>query len=45
MVTHDPAAAARAHRALVMADGSVVDALDAPTAAQLADRLVVLGER
>ncbi|MFC4506871.1 MULTISPECIES: ABC transporter ATP-binding protein [Streptomyces] len=45
MVTHDPAAAARAHRALVMADGRVVDALDHPTAPQLADRLVALGDR
>jgi putative ABC transport system ATP-binding protein len=44
MVTHDPAAAARAHRVLVMADGSVVDALDKPTAPELADRLVMLGE-
>jgi putative ABC transport system ATP-binding protein len=45
MVTHDPAAAARAHRALVMADGRVVETLDRPTAARLADRLVTLGER
>ncbi|MFI0035321.1 ABC transporter ATP-binding protein [Streptomyces mutabilis] len=45
MVTHDPAAAARAHRALVMADGRVVEALERPTAPQLADRLVALGER
>ncbi|SOD83406.1 putative ABC transport system ATP-binding protein [Streptomyces sp. 1222.2] len=45
MVTHDPAAAARAHQALVMADGRVVDALDHPTAPQLAERLVALGER
>ncbi|MEV6379596.1 ABC transporter ATP-binding protein [Streptomyces sp. NPDC051773] len=44
MVTHDPAAAARAHKALVMADGCVVDALDHPTAAQLAARLVALGD-
>jgi len=43
MVTHDPAAAAQAHRALVMADGRVVDTLDAPTATALADRLVTLG--
>jgi putative ABC transport system ATP-binding protein len=43
MVTHDPAAAARAHRALVMADGRVVESLDAPTAPRLAERLVVLG--
>ncbi|KFG74709.1 ABC transporter ATP-binding protein [Streptomyces mutabilis] len=45
MVTHDPAAAARAHRALVMADGRVVEALERPTAPRLADRLVALGER
>ncbi|MFG2680371.1 ABC transporter ATP-binding protein [Streptomyces sp. NPDC048392] len=45
MVTHDPAAAARAHRALVMADGRVVEALERPSAPQLADRLVALGER
>ncbi|KUM84220.1 MULTISPECIES: ABC transporter ATP-binding protein [Streptomyces] len=43
MVTHDPAAAARAHKALVMADGRVVEALDHPTAPQLAERLVALG--
>ncbi|MGV9900311.1 ABC transporter ATP-binding protein [Streptomyces tendae] len=45
MVTHDPAAAARAHRALVMADGRVVEALERPSAPQLAERLVALGER
>ncbi|MFE1584294.1 ABC transporter ATP-binding protein [Streptomyces sp. NPDC058737] len=45
MVTHDPAAAARAHRALVMADGRVVEGLERPTAPRLADRLVALGER
>jgi putative ABC transport system ATP-binding protein len=44
MVTHDPAAAARAHRVLVMADGQVVEALDHPTAPRLADRLVALGD-
>ncbi|MER6104680.1 ABC transporter ATP-binding protein [Streptomyces sp. NPDC001832] len=44
MVTHDPAAAARAHRALVMADGRVVESMDAPTAARLAGRLASLGE-
>jgi putative ABC transport system ATP-binding protein len=42
MVTHDPAAAARADRALVMADGRVVDALEAPTAADLAHRITRL---
>ncbi|MBT2410701.1 ABC transporter ATP-binding protein [Streptomyces sp. ISL-12] len=45
MVTHDPAAAARAHRALVMADGRVVESLDSPTAPELAERLVALGEK
>ena len=45
MVTHDPAAAARAHRALVMPDGGGVDALERPTAPELAERLVALGER
>ncbi|MFF0515520.1 ABC transporter ATP-binding protein [Streptomyces sp. NPDC004250] len=44
MVTHDPAAAARAHQTLVMADGRVIDHLWAPTAAELAGRLAALGE-
>jgi len=44
MVTHDPAAAARAHRALVMGDGRVVDTLERPSAADLAGRLVALRE-
>ncbi|MFF7979823.1 ABC transporter ATP-binding protein [Streptomyces sp. NPDC007901] len=44
MVTHDPAAAARAHTALVMADGRVVEAVDRPVAAELAARLAALGE-
>ena len=44
MVTHDPGAAAHAHRAVVMADGSVVDTVEQPTAAELARRLVTLGQ-
>ncbi|MEV5841078.1 ABC transporter ATP-binding protein [Streptomyces sp. NPDC051985] len=44
MVTHDPAAAARAHTALVMADGRVVATVDRPVAAELAARLAALGE-
>ncbi|MFF3291285.1 ABC transporter ATP-binding protein [Streptomyces sp. NPDC003023] len=44
MVTHDPAAAARAHETLVMADGRVVDSLPMPTASELAGRLAALGE-
>jgi putative ABC transport system ATP-binding protein len=43
MVTHDPAAAAQAHRVLVMADGRVVDDLDRPAPADLATRLLALG--
>jgi putative ABC transport system ATP-binding protein len=42
MVTHDAAAAARADRALVMADGRIVDTLDAPSAAELARRVTTL---
>ncbi len=43
MVTHDPVAAARADRVLFMADGKLVDGLDAPSAAQVAERLAGLG--
>ncbi|WP_328425694.1 ABC transporter ATP-binding protein [Streptomyces sp. NBC_00443] len=43
MVTHDPAAAAQAHQALVMADGRVTETLQGPTAPELAARLVALG--
>jgi putative ABC transport system ATP-binding protein len=42
MVTHDPAAAARADRALVMADGRVVDTIESPTATDLAHRITTL---
>jgi putative ABC transport system ATP-binding protein len=42
MVTHDAAAAAWADRALVMADGRIVDTLEAPTAAELARRVTTL---
>ncbi|MGW0431502.1 ABC transporter ATP-binding protein [Micromonospora sp. NPDC003197] len=42
MVTHDPGAAARADRTLVMADGRIVDTLEAPTAAELAHRIATL---
>ncbi|GII97484.1 ABC transporter ATP-binding protein [Sinosporangium siamense] len=45
MVTHDPAAAARAHDALVMADGRLVDVLPEPTADDLAARLTGLAKR
>ncbi|MFI6177503.1 ABC transporter ATP-binding protein [Nonomuraea sp. NPDC051191] len=42
MVTHDPAAAARAHDTVVMADGRVLDVLPAPSAEDLAVRLARL---
>ncbi|MDP9793538.1 putative ABC transport system ATP-binding protein [Catenuloplanes nepalensis] len=42
MVTHDPAAAARADLALVMADGRIADTVPAPTAPLLARRLTEL---
>jgi putative ABC transport system ATP-binding protein len=42
MVTHDPASAAQAHQALVMADGRVVDTVEAPSAAELARHLISL---
>ena len=42
MVTHDPAAAARADLVLVMADGRVVDSLHTPTPAELAHRITTL---
>jgi putative ABC transport system ATP-binding protein len=42
MVTHDAAAAAHADRALVMADGRIVDTFEAPVAAELAQRITTL---
>jgi putative ABC transport system ATP-binding protein len=44
MVTHDPGAAAHADRAVVMADGRVVDVVDSPTSAELARCLIALGQ-
>ncbi|RJL24440.1 ABC transporter ATP-binding protein [Bailinhaonella thermotolerans] len=42
MVTHDPAAAARADAVVFLADGRIVDRLVRPTATRVADRLVRL---
>jgi len=39
MVTHEPAAAAYADRVLFLADGRLVDELDAPTADRVLDRM------
>ncbi|GAA2605609.1 ABC transporter ATP-binding protein [Actinomadura fulvescens] len=43
MVTHDPAAAAFADRVLFLADGRIVDAMDRPGVADIADRMTTLG--
>ncbi|MGC5168040.1 ABC transporter ATP-binding protein [Luteimicrobium sp. DT211] len=43
LVTHDPAVAAAADAVLFLADGRLVDRLDAPTAATVADRMRGLG--
>jgi putative ABC transport system ATP-binding protein len=43
MVTHDPRAAATADRALFLADGRIVDHLEAPTATTVLDRMSSLG--
>jgi putative ABC transport system ATP-binding protein len=43
MVTHDPLAAGYADRALILADGSIVDAVDEPTPERVLDHLKRLG--
>jgi putative ABC transport system ATP-binding protein len=43
MVTHDPIAASYADRAVFLADGRIVDDLDAPTADSVIDRIRHLG--
>ncbi len=42
MVTHDPAAAARADTVLFLSDGRIVDNAQHPTAAEVAERLAAL---
>jgi putative ABC transport system ATP-binding protein len=44
MVTHDPIAAGYADRAVFLADGRIVDDLDAPTADTVLDRMRNLGD-
>ena len=39
MVTHDPVAASYADRVVFLADGRIVDELQAPTAASVLDRM------
>ncbi|GAA3054004.1 MULTISPECIES: ABC transporter ATP-binding protein [Actinomycetes] len=43
MVTHDAGAAARADRTVLLADGRLVDTLEAPTAEQLAAAMIEVG--
>ena len=43
MVTHDPVAAAYADRVVFLADGKIVDQMDAPTAERVLDRMKRLG--
>jgi putative ABC transport system ATP-binding protein len=43
MVTHDPIAAANADSVLFLADGRIVDHVEAPTAASVLDRISSLG--
>ena len=45
MVTHDPVAASYAQNVLFLADGRLVDSLEAPTPAAVAERISRLGER
>jgi putative ABC transport system ATP-binding protein len=44
MVTHDPAAAARADRVVFLSDGHIVDRLDRPSTGEVAARLAQLEE-
>jgi putative ABC transport system ATP-binding protein len=43
MVTHDPVAAGYAGHVVFLADGRVVDTMEAPTAEKVLDRLKTLG--
>jgi putative ABC transport system ATP-binding protein len=44
MVTHDPVAATYADSVLFLADGRIVDRVEAPTAESVLDRIRALGE-
>jgi putative ABC transport system ATP-binding protein len=44
MVTHDPKAAARADRVVLLADGRLAGTLEAPTADEVAEQLAHLGD-
>ena len=44
MVTHDPTAASYADRVVFLADGKIVDTMDAPTVDRIIDRIKTLGD-
>jgi putative ABC transport system ATP-binding protein len=44
MVTHDPVAAAYAHRVVFLADGKIVDEMHDPTAQRVLDRMKSFGD-
>jgi putative ABC transport system ATP-binding protein len=44
MVTHDPSAAAHADRVVFLADGRVVDTMEAPTADRVLERMKAFGD-
>jgi putative ABC transport system ATP-binding protein len=44
MVTHDPTAAAHAHRVVFLADGRIVDEMSEPTADSILDKMRTLGD-
>jgi putative ABC transport system ATP-binding protein len=44
MVTHDPTAAAYAHRVVFLADGRIVDEMSEPTADSILDKMRTLGD-
>jgi putative ABC transport system ATP-binding protein len=44
MVTHDPVAAAYAHRVVFLVDGRIVDEMQDPTAQRVLDALKGLGD-
>jgi putative ABC transport system ATP-binding protein len=44
MVTHDPSAAAHADRVVFLADGRVVDTMDAPSAERVLERMKAFGD-
>ena len=44
MVTHDPTAASYSDRVVFLADGKIVDTMEAPTVDRIIDRIKTLGD-